>query len=85
MKKTVVLSTAILLIAAFIIYVTVFKKPATATQECVCSDGTMHVQECRVDGKGCEPCECTEYTVWCDPDTDLCWQEPQREAYNYDA
>jgi len=84
MKKTVALSTAILLIAAFIIYVTVFKKPATATQECVCSDGTMHVQECRVDGKGCEPCECTEYTVWCDPDTDLCWQDPQREAYNYD-
>jgi hypothetical protein len=84
MKKTVILSTAILLIAAFILYLAVFKKPATATQECVCSDGTVHVQDCRVDGRGCEPCDCTEYTIWCDSDTDLCWQDPQREAYNYD-
>ncbi len=26
----------------------------------------------------------TQYTVVCDPDTSLCWQDPQREAYNYD-
>ncbi len=26
----------------------------------------------------------SEYTVVCDPDTPLCWQDPQREAYNYD-
>ena len=26
----------------------------------------------------------TKYTVVCDPDTDLCWQDPQREAYNYE-
>ncbi len=25
----------------------------------------------------------TDYSVWCDPETDLCWQNPQREAYNY--
>jgi hypothetical protein len=25
----------------------------------------------------------TEYSVVCDPDTSLCWQDPQREAYNY--
>ena len=25
----------------------------------------------------------TEYTVVCDPGTSLCWQDPQREAYNY--
>jgi hypothetical protein len=24
-----------------------------------------------------------EYTVVCDPGTSLCWQDPQREAYNY--
>ena len=26
----------------------------------------------------------TKYTVLCDPDTGLCWQDPQREAFNYD-
>ena len=26
----------------------------------------------------------TKYTVVCDPDTNLCWQDPQREALNYD-
>ena len=26
----------------------------------------------------------TKYSVVCDPDTKLCWQDPQREAYNYD-
>ncbi len=26
----------------------------------------------------------TAYTVVCDEDTDLCWQDPQREADNYD-
>jgi len=59
-------------------------KVATEKRECFCSDGRVSVQECRVDGRGCNPCECTEYTVWCDPDTNLCWQDPQREAYNYD-
>jgi len=24
-----------------------------------------------------------QYTMWCDPETNLCWQDPQREAYNY--
>jgi len=23
------------------------------------------------------------YAIWCDPDTNLCWQDPQREAYDY--
>jgi hypothetical protein len=26
----------------------------------------------------------TTYRVVCDPATKLCWQDPQREAYNYD-
>ena len=26
----------------------------------------------------------SEYTVVCDQGTSLCWQDPQREAYNYD-
>ena len=84
MKKGVILSTALLLLTAIILYFAILKKPATTTQECVCSDGTVHTQDCRVDGKGCEPCECTKYTIWYDPDTDLSWQDPQREAYNYD-
>lgn len=84
MKKGVIASIVLVLLAACILYFAILKKPATAKQECVCSDGTVQVQDCRVDGKGCEPCECTEYTIWCDPDTDLCWQDPQREAYNYD-
>jgi len=24
----------------------------------------------------------TQYTVWCDPSTDLCWQNPQKDAYD---
>jgi len=84
MKKGVILSTALLLLTAIILYFAILEKPATTTQKCVCSDGTVHTQDCRVDGKGCEPCECTKYTIWYDPDTDLCWQDPQREAYNYD-
>jgi hypothetical protein len=84
MKKTVVLSTVLVVLVAGLLYFVVFREPATAEQECVCSNGTVRVQNCRVDGSGCEPCECIEYTIWCDPDTDLCWQDPQREAYNYE-
>ncbi len=24
----------------------------------------------------------TQYSIWCDPDTGLCWQDPQRKAYD---
>jgi hypothetical protein len=41
-------------------------------------------QICISDGRGWEDCACTNYTVWCDPDTDLCWQNPQKDAYDYD-
>ena len=82
MKKAVIL-VIVLLIACFI-YFMGREKIATETKECVCSDGSVSVQDCSVDGSGCEPCKCAEYSIWCDPDTDLCWQDPQREAYNYD-
>jgi hypothetical protein len=82
MKKAVILFPVLILLLACLFYFVGRKKIATATQECVCSNGSVSVQDCRVDGSGCEPCECTEYSIWCDSDTDLCWQDPQREAYN---
>jgi hypothetical protein len=27
--------------------------------------------------------ECTSYSIYCDEETGLCWQDPQRQAYNY--
>ncbi|MBW1823126.1 MAG: hypothetical protein JRI87_00975, partial [Deltaproteobacteria bacterium] len=48
MKKGIIVSIALLLLAACILYFVILKKPATATQECVCSDGTVHTQDCRV-------------------------------------
>ena len=32
----------------------------------------------------CDNSVVTQYTVVCDPETSLCWQDPQREAFNYD-
>ena len=54
------------------------------TQECFCSDGSLSIQSCKSDASGWEPCDCTYYTVWCDNETDLCWQDPQKDAYDYD-
>jgi len=53
------------------------------TQACFCSDDTTSIQNCRADGNGWDPCACTEYTIWNDPDTNLSWQDPQRDAYDY--
>lgn len=55
-----------------------------ATQACNCSDGTESEQVCNSDGSGWESCECAEYTLWCDQETDLCWQDPQKDAYTID-
>ncbi|MBW2651702.1 MAG: hypothetical protein JRC57_01265, partial [Deltaproteobacteria bacterium] len=49
-----------------------------AEQECFCPDGTVGNQVCRSDGSGWESCDCTYYSVWCDDEADLCWQDPQK-------
>lgn len=50
---------------------------------CYCSDGTESEQMCNTDGSAWEPCDCTKYTIWNDPDTNLSWQDPQKDAYDY--
>jgi len=57
---------------------------AGATQECFCPDGTTATQSCKADGSGWETCNCTYYTFWCDPATNLCWQDPQRNPFDGD-
>ncbi len=53
------------------------------TQGCFCPGGTQKVQSCMADGSGWELCACgtgeassDEGVEWCDPATDLCWQDP---------
>jgi uncharacterized protein DUF1566 len=36
------------------------------------------------DGDADTSSDDTEYSIWCDPNTDLCWQDPQRQAFNHD-
>jgi len=51
------------------------------TQPCYCPDGTVKEQTCKPDGRGWEPCDCTYYSYWCDNETGLCWQNPQKDAF----
>jgi hypothetical protein len=53
-------------------------------QRCYCPDGTKSLQKNKDADGNKKPCDCDYYTSWCDETTDLCWQSPQREAYNYD-
>lgn len=53
-----------------------------ATQTCVCPEGTVKQQTCQEDGAGWDACECTYYSAWCDDTSGLCWQDPQREAFD---
>jgi len=53
-------------------------------QRCFCPDGTQKMQTCRQDGSGWEPCACEYYAAWYDNATGLCWQDPQKDAHNYD-
>lgn len=53
------------------------------TQTCYCTDGSEMEQVCKANGSGWEKCECN-YTIWHDPSTDLSWQDPQKDAYDYD-
>ncbi len=50
-------------------------------QTCYCSDGTETEQACKTDGTSWETCDCAKYTIWNDPDTNLSWQDPQKDAY----
>ncbi len=53
-----------------------------ATQSCLCSDNTTAEQTCNDSGSGWETCECDNiYSYWNDPDTNLTWQDPQKDAY----
>lgn len=51
-------------------------------QECFCPDGTVSTQVCRSDGNGWKTCDCTTYSIWCDDTTGICWQDPQKDAYD---
>ena len=53
-----------------------------ATQPGYCPDGTVTEQVCKEDGTGWEPGDCTKYTFWNDPATNLTWQDPQKDAYS---
>ena len=55
-----------------------------SSQACYCSDGTEKEQVCKPGGNAWELCDCTEYTIWNDPDTNLSWQDPQKDAYTPD-
>jgi hypothetical protein len=50
-------------------------------QTCYCSDGTETKQACKTDSTGWEACDCTEHMIWNDPNTNLSWQDPQKDAY----
>ena len=54
------------------------------TQACYCSDGTEAQQKCLPNRKGWKDCECTEYRIWDDPDTDISWQDPPKNSYTPD-
>ncbi len=53
------------------------------TQDCFCPDGTTSTQKAKTDGSGWEACDCIYYTPWCDSNTQLCWQDPQKDP-SYD-
>ena len=54
-------------------------------QNCFCPDGTQSTQFCKADGSGWEQCSgCTYYSFWCDPATNLCWQNPQKDPFYQD-
>jgi hypothetical protein len=54
---------------------------AGETQTCDCPDGSEAEQKCKADGSAWQACDCTTYKIWCDEETDLCWQDPQKDAY----
>lgn len=51
------------------------------SQDCYCPNGSMSVQYRKADNSGWEKCQCTYYATWCDPTTNICWQDPQKDPY----
>lgn len=53
---------------------------AGQAQQCACPDNSTSSQTCMADGTGWQDCECLWYSFWCDRKTELCWQNPQKDA-----
>ena len=83
MKKFIV-CVSILLLGIGVLAGCKLKKGCTPgdNQTCYCPDNSTSEQTCRADGKGWEDCHCTYYKAWCDNKTNLCWQDPQKDAYD---
>ncbi|MBM4310654.1 MAG: DUF1566 domain-containing protein [Deltaproteobacteria bacterium] len=53
-------------------------------QQCYCPDETTGLQFRNAGDTGWDPCSCAYYSVWCDPSTDICWQDPQKDYLTQD-
>jgi len=83
MKKVTNYGLVILLFVCVICCVSCQKKcEPGATQPCYCPDGTAKEQVCNEDGTAWADCECTMYSYWNDPATNLTWQDPQKDGYD---
>ncbi|MEI6126035.1 MAG: DUF1566 domain-containing protein [Pseudomonadota bacterium] len=51
-------------------------------QLCYSPEGGIKFQSCTADGSGWGACGYTYYSAWCDNATALCWQDPQKDAYD---
>jgi len=72
-----------LLVGVFFIPALCFSQECVVgeTQQCFCPDGSTSLQYCKTDGSGWESCDCISHTIWCDDETGLCWQDPQKDPY----
>jgi len=52
------------------------------TQQCACPDTSAGKQACLGDGSGWEQCDCLWYGAWHDEETNLAWQDPQKDAHS---
>jgi len=82
MKKKIPWRLLLLLLIFLLVYYGAYT--AINYQLCYCPDDTKSLQKNKDINGNKKPCDCDYYTVWCDETTDLCWQSPQREAYNYE-
>ena len=57
---------------------------ANQSQQCACPNGSTGAQSCAADGAGWQACNCLWYDAWYDEETDLSWQDPQKDAYTAD-
>jgi len=52
------------------------------TRQCACPDQSAGTQACLADSSGWEECDCLWYGTWHDEDTNLTWQDPQKDAHS---